>query len=1438
MQLAVAFGGAMLSGGSMMKMGLLAATAVGGFMLRKKVSDKQAGKLNDLKVSGSTYGKGIPIIWGTMRVTGNMIWSTDFEEEKHYVNSKGKDKTGKKKDDKKGTPVYEYFANFSMGLCEGPVDELLRIWADGNLIYDKYNPGGYTDSEGVFHEVVRPGFSRGESGGKGGGGGGKGGKGKGKDGDSGDWPFYFYNGSEAQMPNAFMQSKSARPCPAYRGLAHIFFRKLALKDFGNRTPTITVEVTCRRERRPDFVFFTELTAAQGGIRSWANPHIQAFVDMTRYRLYEEAYPNQNDPNCHDKNSKYLRVYDLTTAKEIAQVSYISMGTRTFFSQGFVSAANRYITSGVDTLLGISEIGDLLFRPTGLANSAPTIKVDPGSYQIYDWFGYYSDVDTHVVRWFSSDTIPLLLGAKASPLPVFAFGAGMQAVSDPKDPNSGIDHTSKTMAEYMGGTVIIGQRNSSVYVSGGNFMGYPTFSDSEDSQIPSRAAPGMPSLSGNAQFYTIEAYGGFTCRLWQHEATWIQPEFMQPAAALPEKCGVRPTLIFERLPDPTKGDYGVGISDPMTFVSTKTMGVIWNRNSYNSSRDGLWFTLFDLTNAHYPQVWEKHLPGWPLPDNFVLQQTAIINTNKIVWRAGDWIQEIDTFKQECTRWQLPAGMPQMAGGQAYWPSKGAVLHLCKDPDEGDRVKWVMGYLDKLAQTSVTVREICQDLCDDVGIDSFRVDMSQMVNDSVIGYILENPTSARSMVEDLSKVYFFDVTESDYSLKFIKRGQSSIRTIVQDELGIVATESLGGSSDSKTQEYYKETKTQEIDCPMRVDVSFVNSEKEYENGTQGYQRPRSPVGVLQTREKLDLNLPIAMNADGAKQMAQKACMSIWAERITHEFTIPWTHLDLDPTDVVTFVMDNGLTFEDRLTAIDVGADLSQQIHSVTQTAATYSSVLTGNRGGGNIPIPRPIEPMSKAAVWDIPLMFDGDADIGSFQYYWGAQAYGPGFRYAGLDVRAGTGDWHLEDGTEFDLLWGSVRGSVPVPANGPFATDDQSKITLYMGWDFSALYEWESIDDAHWPSIENAILIGDELIYFKNATINDDGRSVTIDTLIRGARGTEAAAYTHQQSETWTLVNLSGFKVHDEPIQMANQEFKFRTASAALLSPLNFVTRKTLTGKSLMPYAPNDMNRLDSTGSSTISWKRRTRIGGNLQNGTDTVPLSERFESYEAYVLPLPYDYPGVVFDPTNPATYTRKFANLLTSQFTYSATDKAADGYADTAVGGATSPHQHWRITPLAHGMNNNNRVAWADVKFGVTNNHTTGTASAGSYNNPTDANYAFDADKQTYWINYSSGDFATSWIRYSFAAPVTVHEVRVRVPSDANYKNAPLQWQVEYSDDGVHWTVAVVTPLFTAYTAGQYITLSVVPPVPEGMHVVVYQLSDAIGRGMPGYATLPPTHLT
>lgn len=143
-------------------------------------------RLQDVSVQSSTEGVAIPRLFGRMRIPGQIIWATELEEIVSKEQAGGK-----------GGPTirqYQYFANLAIGLCEGPIAEVLQVWADGEPL----------DMRQVSMRV--------------------------------------YHGTETQAPDALIAAKQQGHAPAYRGLAYVVFERLALAGFGNRIPQFTFEV--------------------------------------------------------------------------------------------------------------------------------------------------------------------------------------------------------------------------------------------------------------------------------------------------------------------------------------------------------------------------------------------------------------------------------------------------------------------------------------------------------------------------------------------------------------------------------------------------------------------------------------------------------------------------------------------------------------------------------------------------------------------------------------------------------------------------------------------------------------------------------------------------------------------------------------------------------------------------------------------------------------------------------------------------------------------------------------------------------------------------------------------------------------------------------------------------------------------------------------------
>lgn len=146
-------------------------------------------RLEALDVMTAQEGAGMPALEGRAAIAGQVIWATRLEEVKKTSTEEVGGKGGGQEVE---STEYQYFANFAVAICEGPVRAWGRVWADDKLI-------------DVSQHVIR-----------------------------------FYKGGEAQVADPLIVAKEGS-APAYRGIAYVVFERFPLADFGNRLPQIKVE---------------------------------------------------------------------------------------------------------------------------------------------------------------------------------------------------------------------------------------------------------------------------------------------------------------------------------------------------------------------------------------------------------------------------------------------------------------------------------------------------------------------------------------------------------------------------------------------------------------------------------------------------------------------------------------------------------------------------------------------------------------------------------------------------------------------------------------------------------------------------------------------------------------------------------------------------------------------------------------------------------------------------------------------------------------------------------------------------------------------------------------------------------------------------------------------------------------------------------------------
>ena len=322
-------------------LGAIGGAVVDTLLINALTSRKQhTPQLDQINITNSTEGNAVRKLWGRMRLGGNVIWCSQF---KQYT-TKEKSTSGKGFGSSSSTKVTHYSLSFAVAFCEdGNSVQIGRIWADGNVL------------------------------------------------DQTKFTMAFYNGSEGQLPDAFIESiEGTGNVPAYRGTAYLVFQNMTLDDFGNRMPQITAEII-RTPPIPDpndltnvlrsvallpgageFVLNTTIVKSSDGFGNWypENEHSPLGASDIQVSLLqlEETLPNRSAVSLivtwfgTDLRAGACQI----TPKVETRTKTVTPASAEWGVAGYTRATAPLVT----------QIDPANLDPTGLAGSAPPTGLVP------------------------------------------------------------------------------------------------------------------------------------------------------------------------------------------------------------------------------------------------------------------------------------------------------------------------------------------------------------------------------------------------------------------------------------------------------------------------------------------------------------------------------------------------------------------------------------------------------------------------------------------------------------------------------------------------------------------------------------------------------------------------------------------------------------------------------------------------------------------------------------------------------------------------------------------------------------------------------------------------------------------------------------------------------------------------------------------------------
>ena len=510
----------------------------------------------------------------------------------------------------------------------------------------------------------------------------------------------------------------------------------------------------------------------------------------------------------------------------------------------------------------------------------------------------------------------------------------------------------------------------------------------------------------------------------------------------------------------------------------------------------------------------------------------------------------------------------------------------------------------------------------------------LSDAVRGYRVASSSSIRGAIEPLRGAWPFDAIQSGYKIKFIRRGVgSSIATI--DASSLDARRS-GESPKFRIQQQ------REIDnqLPFRVEIIHIDFNRDYDTNLQHSERLNtSSVNVMK------LEMPIVLTPDEAAQKAEILLFMYWMERSEFKFSMAQADAlieNAEAGDILT-ITDGTATYELRLTSIEYRTDRIMECAARYNESSTYTSVAVGDNSAATPPERNLIQVSGPVTVelLDVPVLLDSASGPGFVTAMCGTTSYWNGGNlYRTLD---GGQNWGLVGGFISPSKIGNALNNIGQPPT--FSLIDKSSVIsvkMFGGATLSSVTELQMLSgsnyfaygaDGRWEIIaaQTAVLQGDGSYYLYN--------------LLRGRFGTEFAAGSHSVSDRLVLLDPNSVQMLEMSTNQIGLTYSYRGVEYG----------GDLFTKTDQPFAYNGVNleclspvyasgarHSPATNDWTITWSRRTRVGGELRDYVDA-SLGETSELYDVEVC-----------SNNSYATIKRTFSNLTTPSVVYTAAMQTTD----------------------------------------------------------------------------------------------------------------------------------------------------------------------------------------
>ena len=479
-----------------------------------------------------------------------------------------------------------------------------------------------------------------------------------------------------------------------------------------------------------------------------------------------------------------------------------------------------------------------------------------------------------------------------------------------------------------------------------------------------------------------------------------------------------------------------------------------------------------------------------------------------------------------------------------------------------------------------------------IETADIDVAALTSD-VRGYRVAQTGAIRGAIDPLQAAWPFDVVQSGYQIEFKPRGGASVATIPATLLDARAAGDAPGVE-------LRVSREMDSQLPRRVSIKHLDAGREYDNGEQFAERINTDAVNIR-----DMELPIVLTAGEAAQKAETLLYLFWLERSDVAFRLPPQYLGLEPADVVTITTEDA-TYELRLVDVSYLPDGRLECRATYNSQAIYTSTATGDTGsvtGGTVSLPG----LSTYQLLDIPAVI--------------AEMDRPCMLAAMTGFSAGWPGAILFRSADGGQIWSDVQawsgqctmGITRAPIGTGIYTRIDAASVLQVDLIAGSL---SSVSEAAMLNGANHFAYGVdgrwEILAAMTCELQADG-SYTLRDMLRGRFGSDWARSMHEAGDWLVWLNDTDVALIGMDTASIGLERHYRGVTAGQPIDSDFDRAMTYRGVNLECLAPVYLNghRHPTTRDWTLSWIRRTRVGGEWRDYVDA-SLGEASEAYEVEI----------------------------------------------------------------------------------------------------------------------------------------------------------------------------------------------------------------------------------